>query len=1097
MNSEVSDIENDSSTNQATRAASIIQRSCRFYLKSNEERSVERTLKNTPLMGNNSSLKPEVLNALVKHLRAWQEKKVARNDRISLLMSKDDTTPKQELKELQLLKKNEEAIENLFDTIAHVHLESKTDKIGIVEIKPKVKGKVIERVQTKTLFSVPQKGACKPGSTEASQQSFVRRQTKKVNAFIDTIIDQESELGQEMADRVLKQLGEDKNYIIIRKENLELSIEDVVVLRDAMGTSTNAIARLKVTIEALNEHLKIIPSCIKARLAQYEGSGNLEVHTVKHQLIVTKDESRQKQLPFTYLTRPWQLVQRIVEKITSEASYETSQEWMKLRDKCVFTLNIDKGGDDINTSIRCANMMNGNSKDATFSVAVVGGPVSECLQNEKETIFNDSYPIKQFLHHMTNNSYFILKVTTLGKKRQCRSMVFLPSSPGVNCDISADVELLKENVDESQVKFDDAVSSSAGAPEVDISLDSQVLSIKLVKSGDAIVGVQLLHDGDPLHTQKFDVPLQVGESPPDISLQQIIGFPVNDMKQQLVVIGIKSNSCSYACPVCTCKRENFDHLSESIYNRMIEREIDVTGFRQGQASSRLDKMSVTKCKARYDKLTHNGKITPTDTKYKQIVDKCASVSEQILWDFHPAKNSGEPLHLSSGTINHTFDNMRKKIRAFEKNSSFFTEAEEALKFVEAEMDKCATTFGKMKNKDSKHLNQMVDVHKANMKIRRKTSTNEKRIRLLNELQSYDPEIRGNVEGEKIRFSASDLLKSSEDIDEELLQLHEEISVINKEVIDHAEESGYAHGTQLYQGMMLFHDGLSKFLSSSSKRAHGKLEFIFNNALEYIGGGKFSAENGGFDQTNGRALSSLEKFDDIAEVCVKAFGQNSELEQLFEGFKNVAHALFILAKMLKSQGKLDHQKLEDAIIDFIVEFRRVFPGVPYFNKLHFIVMHVPEFVRKYGCLGRLSAESHESVHANIARTKDIVKRMVSTKKKYITLFARSMSGLKDGISYRKSLVEKKRTGKKRGNYNSKNMSSKAQDDVEFICTEYSETTTFNGEEFLVLPLHSGLIHHRYKDTFLYVTQGKAPIEWVESFGNFLSPSKVEDAKYSTY
>ena len=35
--------------------------------------------------------------------------------------------------------------------------------------------------------------------------------------------------------------------------------------------------------------------------------------------------------------------------------------------------------------------------------------------------------------------------------------------------------------------------------------------------------------------------------------------------------------------------------------------------------------------------------------------------------------------------------------------------------------------------------------------------------------------------------------------------------------------------------------------------HGKLEFVFNNALKHVGGGHFSAENSGFDQTNGRYM----------------------------------------------------------------------------------------------------------------------------------------------------------------------------------------------------------------------------------------------------
>ena len=83
---------------------------------------------------------------------------------------------------------------------------------------------------------------------------------------------------------------------------MELYIEDVVVLRDLIGCGTNGIYRLKSGLGALNEVLRgIFPSCIKARLARFEGNGNLEVQTVNHQLVVTKDDTRHKSLPFSFL----------------------------------------------------------------------------------------------------------------------------------------------------------------------------------------------------------------------------------------------------------------------------------------------------------------------------------------------------------------------------------------------------------------------------------------------------------------------------------------------------------------------------------------------------------------------------------------------------------------------------------------------------------------------------------------------------------------------------------------------------------------------------------------------------------------------------
>ena len=115
-----------------------------------------------------------------------------------------------------------------------------------------------------------------------------------------------------------------------------------------------------------------------------------------HQLIVTKDESRQKSIPFAFLARPWQRLEQMIEKSKSEKSYCSSQSISFLNDICICTINIDKGGDDLNVSLRLANKKRGNSEKDTHILASVGGPVSECFQNERETIFNPKYSFKEF-----------------------------------------------------------------------------------------------------------------------------------------------------------------------------------------------------------------------------------------------------------------------------------------------------------------------------------------------------------------------------------------------------------------------------------------------------------------------------------------------------------------------------------------------------------------------------------------------------------------------------------------------------------------------------------------------------------------------------
>ena len=91
---------------------------------------------------------------------------------------------------------------------------------------------------------------------------------------------------------------------------------------------------------------------------------------------------------------------------------------------------------------------------------------------------------------------------------------------------------------------------------------------------------------------------------------------------------------------------------------------------------------------------------------------------------------------------------------------------------------------------------------------------------------------------------------------------------------------------------------------------------------------------------------------------------------------------------------------------ILALDKAFPGKLYLNKIHFVMMHLPEFVEEFGICSRASAESHKSVYAMTARVKEVTKRMASTKHKYHTLFARASANLKRGIVESKTKYEKK-------------------------------------------------------------------------------------------
>ena len=97
----------------------------------------------------------------------------------------------------------------------------------------------------------------------------------------------------------------------------------------------------------------------------------------------------------------------------------------------------------------------------------------------------------------------------------------------------------------------------------------------------------------------------------------------------------------------------------------------------------------------------------------------------------------------------------------------------------------------------------------------------------------------------------------------------------EEIKDHCLESNYGHYTQLQIGLTDLSKAVSTFLSSSSKRPRGKIEFMFNNAIEYFGGGEFMAEHSGYEQKSCRVLDTLQKFGKIKNLCLTAIDQSEE------------------------------------------------------------------------------------------------------------------------------------------------------------------------------------------------------------------------------
>ena len=98
--------------------------------------------------------------------------------------------------------------------------------------------------------------------------------------------------------------------------------------------------------------------------------------------------------------------------------------------------------------------------------------------------------------------------------------------------------------------------------------------------------------------------------------------------------------------------------------------------------------------------------------------------------------------------------------------------------------------------------------------------------------------------------------------------------------------------------------------------------------------------------------------------------------------------------------------------------------------------------------RISAESHESIHAKINKAKEVVKRIASLMQMYQTLYAIATSNLKPSVANLNDKVAKKTTSKSRGKYNT-HRESKQSDEVEFSKTIFEDSVSVDGKDYLLI------------------------------------------------
>jgi hypothetical protein len=962
-------------------------------------------------------------------------------------------------------KKEEEAI----DDFVYAYLETKLNA-DVVRIKPKMSSRRI----WKSYIKLPQPQSLRPNSNDESySRTTVNRKVELVERYLTLITQGNGGILHAM----LEKLASARGFDLVRSDFQELDVVDTAVIQEAIGCSANAMQRLKSVLESVLGR-RIFPSCLRARLSEFGKEAKIEVETDKVKLIITGTDTEKKERSFNYLKRPMDAIQTIIEASKTVGTYRDSFTLSSLSNTCICTLNIDKGNDIISGSVSCRNVKHGNSGDKTMHFATVdGGKVCECSANLKQTFFNTKYPIKKFINQFTGEKLWILTVVLPSnetKAKYFKTIIFESAN--------------EPKLDNSSFKSDFVIETdntypteSGEAPFVDTVVDGLV--VKLVKNVEkkCITGVVISCDGNMVLAQKFRQPIKIDEIAVDSNftaeMERVIGFPVNDMKMQLTLIGVSSASCTHGCPACSSDHSRFKLIPASLLEIMKTlKHPCISAFKaRDETMDRLRKneSSPVACKVRHDELIKTISYCDAAKEKAYISKACLSVSQDVyLEDSPPEKNNGDGLHNSSGLLNHFFESVRKYL--IKIDSYTFDDAQAMLVQVQEDLNKYEVSKKGVNDIGNNIGMKMKEDHSKKMKEKSLMITNFLRYNELRRLVDKTAPPKELRFGKK--FTKEELGWSDELIDSKIAALRTTIESGPDEQIENLDTTESTHHAQLLHGLRTLVGALTKYLSGSSKRAHGKLEYMFDLALQTIGGGSFSAEHGGREQTNGKAMISIEKFDEIMDVCIASIADESdykdEVTQQLDLFKTAGRSLYKLTKLMKQQEKLDPKDFDLAVASFLLNLEAACPGMAYYNKIHFLASHVTEFVREYKCYGLLSAEGHESKHASFAKRTAVARYMGNDGKKFAWMMSKEFMKHDSRVVRRTAEVAKK--GKPRGSYKVapyKNWSNRRDDGAD------SENTVKHGnEQFFRLPGDTGIIPYCYKDMSMYLISNTMIPSW---------------------
>eukprot|EP00797_Seminavis_robusta_P002421 Sro114_g056230.2 (665) ;mRNA; f:14108-16102 len=532
-------------------------------------------------------------------------------------------------------------------------------------------------------------------------------------------------------------------------------------------------------------------------------------------------------------------------------------------------------------------------------------------------------------------------------------------------------------------------------------------------------------------TESFSEVL-VGGADKSVRMQCLhaIGCTSDDIKCNATLMGQGTASVMCPCTICVAKKKDFaSYLTKPREEQPSNREGDYANPKMYKAF-----MAEAKGRAEWVRLNSTGQARTLKIKY------CSVTHEPLLYT-PPSMNTCSGMHVSSGLLTHLTVKMLDLMGEIDKTTTWMIELPAKLDEAKEFIKSATASTDKLRKQDAKLVR---DIFAARGMARPGCA------QMITQLEADRDEI-------------ASMLTAS---------------------------------TKARDAAKLFTEKGAEFLAGAAKKSKtrilGPATYCFRKTYEVDGRVPFRVENSGFELSNADGIKVLERIDKIDERMKRVFDNpqmQASIDHLMNKFVKMARLLYRMSVMMKSQKKWSTEncdQFESTSKEYAMLWLELSgegdtqsnnPAI--FNKLHVLVTHVPQFVRRHRMLGRCSEEGFESSHKCIESVRKPLKCMTSTEDRANTIYRRILLQSRPEIERTFESINNHYRNNKRGPYN-KDPSKMKTADAAKAAREVGCSLSL--PEGFLPSINGYVVKESWKDEFEYVCFSKVPQSWSKTFTN---------------